>query len=139
MKLNEVLKMDEDFEEIDVVEEDLDDDADFNDDARKPVKKPGKAREALVLLQETCGFQIFVAPRSLVLRQKDSDRNMYFTTLGGCVREIISQDLHGKLANRELHMKKNLDSMLGVIEGHEALVKRLTADLDRINASNISR
>jgi hypothetical protein len=134
-----VLKMDEDFDDVEM-EEILDDDVDFDDSAaKKQDKKPGKAREALILLQEVCGFEIFLAARSFVVRKVGSTQNMYFTTLAACVREISNQTLADKAANRDHYMKKNIDSLMGVIEHHEKLMQKIVAELDGITVKSFAK
>jgi uncharacterized protein YwgA len=91
-----------------------------------------KGGKTLVLLQDFEGYCIYCGASSFVVYKPKNVFGGYFTSIGSCVREVYKCMLADKAMNRENHMKRDMDSLMNIIESTTAQMKMLTANLDNI-------
>jgi hypothetical protein len=88
------------------------------------------AGKGLVLIQEIGEFEIYRSAFSYSLKRKNVSTGSYFTTLGGCVKEISNIMRIEKLASRDPQLKRNIDSLISVLENHVEIERKMIADFD---------
>lgn len=104
-------------------------DIDESDEEGSNKSKGGKS---VVLVHNFAGYCIYRSSMCFVIKKPGGTQCGYFTSLGSCVSEIEKLMLVDKAMNRDNHMKKNMDSLIGVIEQHTDVVRKLVAELNDI-------
>ena len=93
----------------------------------------------LILIHDFNGYCIYkISDFSFLVKKPDEEGKPcssfvgYFTSLGGCARAIVQTMRTDKLVKRNSFMKQNTESLLTVIEQHDAYIEDLVRELKMI-------
>jgi hypothetical protein len=89
------------------------------------------------LIQDIYGYQVLRSASSFSVKYPTGTHGGYFTSLGGCFREIARATLTAKVSARQQQEKKNLDSLMGLIDSHSAMVERIAAKFKEIKVRDV--